>query len=62
MEREKEGEGQKHRDTDNSTVKSGPGPAGAEFFPGCLPLVSGHICLEFLRELPGALSTQTILI
>ena len=43
-------------------MKPGLGPTGAEFFPGCLPLVSGHICLEFLRELPGALSTQTILI
>lgn len=52
----------KHRYPDNSTVKTGLGPAGAEFFPGCLPLVSGHICLEFLRELPGAFSTQTILI
>lgn len=44
------------------TVKSGLGPARAEFFPECLPLVFGHICLEFLWELPGALSTQTILI
>lgn len=53
LEGERERKGAKNtRGPDNSAVKSGLKPAGAEFFPGCLPLVSDHICLEFLLRAP----------
>lgn len=47
----------RQRYPDKSTVESGPGPAGATFFPGCLPRLRlhGRICLQFPREAPRGL-------
>lgn len=63
QEREREGEKdwwypEKHGYPDNSAVEAGPGPAGAEFFPGCLPLVWPHLSWVSARAPRGPLHSN----